>query len=145
MNGIALAILDIPWGWQPLIAQAEEDGFAGDSPTSLISLAIIGIVLIIGFVLVLVLFNYGKLWVQALMSNATPDDQQGELQGVIAATSAVASALAPLLMTAVFWQFTHPGAPVYSPGAPFLLSAVLMLACIAILVVRPPVREVRSS
>ena len=49
----------------------------------------------------------------------------------MASVGAVASALAPLLMTAVFWQFTRPGACVYAPGAPFLLSAVLMVACVA--------------
>jgi DHA1 family tetracycline resistance protein-like MFS transporter len=70
---------------------------------------------------------------QALMANATPDDQQGELQGVLAAVAAVASSVAPLVLTAVFYQFTRPGAPVYAPGAPFLLSAVLMVLCVVIL------------
>jgi DHA1 family tetracycline resistance protein-like MFS transporter len=74
---------------------------------------------------------------QALSANATPDDQQGELQGVIAAVGAVAMALAPMLMTGTFWAFTAPGAAVYAPGAPFLLSAVLMVACVLVLVGRP--------
>jgi DHA1 family tetracycline resistance protein-like MFS transporter len=77
---------------------------------------------------------------QALMANATPDDQQGELQGVLAAVAAVATSLAPLVLTAVFFQFTRDGAAIYSPGAPFLLSAVLMVACVAILVAGPRAR-----
>jgi hypothetical protein len=72
MNGAMLRVLDFWWGWQPLIAQqAEEDAFGPESPTSLLTLAVIGVLLIIAFVLVLVLFNYGKLWVQALMCSAS--------------------------------------------------------------------------
>ncbi len=74
-----------------------------------------------------------------IMANATPDDQQGELQGVIASVSAIAMGLAPMLMTSVFWAFTHEGAAHYLPGAPFLLSGVLMVASVIVLVV--PARE----
>lgn len=68
-----------------------------------------------------------------LMSNATPDDQQGELQGVLAAVQAVGMGLAPMVMTSVFWAFTRPGATYYQPGAPFLLSALLMAAAVVLL------------
>lgn len=71
---------------------------------------------------------------QSLISNAAPDNQQGELQGVLASVTAVANGVAPMVMTYVFYAFTRPGAPVYSPGAPFLLGAVLMVVCVAILV-----------
>lgn len=74
---------------------------------------------------------------QGMMSNATPDDQQGELQGILSSLSAVSMGVAPLLMTGIFAVFTRPGAPVYAPGAPFLLSAVLMVVCIAIFVATP--------
>jgi uncharacterized protein YqfA (UPF0365 family) len=70
MNGAILGVHDIWWAWQPLFAQVEEEPLPEGSPTNLITLAIIGILLIIAFVAVLVLFNYGKLWVQAFMSNA---------------------------------------------------------------------------
>lgn len=74
-----------------------------------------------------------------IMANATPDDQQGELQGVIASISAIAMGLAPMLMTSVFWAFTHDGATRYLPGAPFLLSGLLMVASVIVLVV--PARD----
>ncbi|WP_347312124.1 TCR/Tet family MFS transporter [Defluviimonas sp. SAOS-178_SWC] len=74
-----------------------------------------------------------------IMANATPDDQQGELQGVIASVSAIAMGLAPMVMTSVFWAFTHEGATHYLPGAPFLLSGLLMVASVIVLVV--PARE----
>ncbi|MCR8722793.1 TCR/Tet family MFS transporter [Frigidibacter sp. ROC022] len=78
--------------------------------------------------------------IQGLMANATPDDQQGELQGVLGSVSAVAMALAPLILTPVFWAFTREGAPIYAPGAPFLLSAGLMVICVAILAGSPTPR-----
>ncbi len=71
---------------------------------------------------------------QGLMSNATPDDQQGELQGVIASLMAVGMIMSPLVMTGTFSWFTRPGAAIYAPGAPFLLAAVLLVVCVLILV-----------
>ena len=35
--------------------------------------------------------------------------------------------ISPLLMTSVFAEFSRAGAPVYLPGAPFLLALMLML------------------
>jgi len=69
---------------------------------------------------------------QGIMSKAARDDQQGELQGVLTSIGALAMIISPLLMTRIFALFTEPGALVYQPGAPFLLSAVLVLACIPI-------------
>ncbi|MCV2872277.1 TCR/Tet family MFS transporter [Defluviimonas sp. WL0050] len=74
---------------------------------------------------------------QGLMSNGTPDDQQGELQGVIASITAIGMILSPMLMTGTFSAFTRPDAPIHAPGAPFLLAAILLVACVAILVARP--------
>ena len=53
----------------PLLAQVENDPFA-EGGQALLVLIGLGILLIIGFVIAIVLFNYGKLWVQAFMSNA---------------------------------------------------------------------------
>lgn len=71
---------------------------------------------------------------QGLMTNGTPDDQQGELQGVVSSVSSVAMGMAPMIMTTIFWFFTKPGAPVYLPGAPFLLAGALMVICVLVLV-----------
>lgn len=70
---------------------------------------------------------------QGIMSNAAPDDQQGELQGVLSSLAAVAMGISPLVMTGTFAYFTRPEAPVQAPGAPFLLSALLMVVCVVIL------------
>lgn len=69
---------------------------------------------------------------QALASRAAPADAQGELQGVLASLNAVAMITSPLLMTAIFSAFTSPTAPVFSPGAPFLLAAAMMIVCLAL-------------
>ncbi|WP_372603934.1 TCR/Tet family MFS transporter [Actibacterium sp.] len=69
---------------------------------------------------------------QALMSHQTPDNEQGALQGAVASMRAVAMILSPFAMTQIFALFNGPGAPVYLPGAAFVLSAALMLACLVI-------------
>jgi DHA1 family tetracycline resistance protein-like MFS transporter len=74
---------------------------------------------------------------QALASRAAPADAQGEVQGVLASLNAIAMITSPLLMTSTFHAFTRPDAPVFSPGAPFLLAATLMLGCIALHVFGP--------
>ena len=69
---------------------------------------------------------------QGIMSRTASDDQQGELQGLLASINAVATIVAPLIVTSTFWYFTSASAPIYAPGAPFLLSAVLTVVCIVI-------------
>ncbi|MEL6102196.1 MAG: TCR/Tet family MFS transporter [Pseudomonadota bacterium] len=64
---------------------------------------------------------------QAIMSKAVGDDQQGELQGALTSVSALAMILSPMLMTSTFAAFTSPTAPFYMPGAPFVLSAILIV------------------
>lgn len=69
---------------------------------------------------------------QAIASRAAPPDAQGELQGVFASLNAIAMITSPLIMTTTFSHFSAADAPVFAPGAPFLLAAVLMLACLAL-------------
>ncbi|WP_121067899.1 TCR/Tet family MFS transporter [Chachezhania antarctica] len=69
---------------------------------------------------------------QGIMSRATPDDAQGELQGLMASATALATIVSPLAMTSVFAAFTAPDTPIYLPGAPFLVSLVLVVAALAI-------------
>ncbi|MCI5098211.1 MAG: TCR/Tet family MFS transporter [Rhodobacteraceae bacterium] len=64
---------------------------------------------------------------QGMMSRRVADDAQGELQGVLTSVHALSMICSPLMMAAVFALFTREGAPVFFPGAPFLLSMVLVL------------------
>ena len=74
---------------------------------------------------------------QGMMSQTVADNAQGELQGVLTSANAVAMILSPVLMTQVFAAFTAEGATLHFPGAPFLVSMGLMLACLAIYLSRP--------
>ena len=76
---------------------------------------------------------------QGIMSRMADDDAQGELQGVLTSVNALATILAPLLMTGVFAAFTGPEAPVYLPGAPFLVSFVLIAVGLTVFLRRAPV------
>lgn len=64
---------------------------------------------------------------QGIMSKSVGPEAQGELQGALTSIGALAMILAPLAMTGTFAAFTHPEAAIYLPGAPFLLSAGLIL------------------
>ncbi|WP_322891701.1 MULTISPECIES: TCR/Tet family MFS transporter [unclassified Yoonia] len=80
---------------------------------------------------------------QGIMSRTAADNQQGELQGTITSINAVATIIAPLLVTQTFWYFTTPTAPVYLPGAPFLLSALLTIGCIVVFIQTPRPKRAR--
>jgi DHA1 family tetracycline resistance protein-like MFS transporter len=64
---------------------------------------------------------------QAVISNHVPPNEQGELQGALTSLMSVTTIIGPPVMTNLFAYFTQKGAPVYFPGAPFLLGAMLML------------------
>ena len=72
---------------------------------------------------------------QGIMSARVADDAQGELQGALTSTSALAMILSPLVMTYTFAQFTDADAPIYLPGAPFLLAATLSTLGLAALLI----------
>ncbi len=62
---------------------------------------------------------------QSIISGQVPANEQGELQGALASLISLTSIIGPPLMTNLFSYFTGPDAPVYFPGAPFLMGAVL--------------------
>ncbi|MCA8867192.1 MAG: TCR/Tet family MFS transporter [Rhodobacteraceae bacterium] len=64
---------------------------------------------------------------QGIMSRTARPDQQGELQGLLTSISAVGVIISPLLMTGTFSYFTHDDAPIYFPGAPFVVSTLLVI------------------
>jgi DHA1 family tetracycline resistance protein-like MFS transporter len=66
------------------------------------------------------------------MSNQLPQNEQGELQGIMASAMSLASIIGPLLMTQTFAFFTSEDAPVYLPGSAFLVAALLTVVALAI-------------
>ena len=67
---------------------------------------------------------------QAMMSHATPEDGQGELQGAITSTMALGSIVGPPLMSWVFVAFSDRWG-ISFPGAPYVLAAMLLLIAAA--------------
>jgi MFS transporter, DHA1 family, tetracycline resistance protein len=70
--------------------------------------------------------------VQSVMSKQAGPSAQGELQGAIASLTGIAAVFSPLFMTQTFSYFSSPAAPVQFPGAPYLVSAVLVFCCVLI-------------
>jgi DHA1 family tetracycline resistance protein-like MFS transporter len=64
---------------------------------------------------------------QGVMTGQVPANEQGELQGGLTSLASLSTIFGPWIMTYIFYYFTKPNAPVYLPGAPFILGAVLML------------------
>ena len=63
---------------------------------------------------------------QSLMSSAVPQDGQGELQGAVSSVMSLTMMFGPVVMTNTFTRFTDAEG-LYLPGAPLVLSAVLLL------------------
>jgi len=68
----------------------------------------------------------------ALLSHRVEPDAQGELQGAVASLFSLSSIVGPPLLSQVFGRFSAADAPLRFPGAAFLTSAVLAVACFAI-------------
>jgi DHA1 family tetracycline resistance protein-like MFS transporter len=72
---------------------------------------------------------------RSILSQRVPEDGQGELQGAIGSLTGLTAIVAPLVMTQVFRYFSMESAPVYFPGASFLLAGFLMVLAIFVVAV----------
>jgi len=70
--------------------------------------------------------------VQSVMSKQAGPSAQGELQGALGSITSIAAVISPIFMTQLFRKYSDAGAPVYFPGAPFLVSALLVFCCVLI-------------
>jgi DHA1 family tetracycline resistance protein-like MFS transporter len=64
---------------------------------------------------------------QSIISGHVPPNEQGELQGALTSLMSATSIIGPPMMTNLFAYFISTKAPVYFPGASFLLGSVFML------------------
>jgi DHA1 family tetracycline resistance protein-like MFS transporter len=80
---------------------------------------------------------------RGIMSNAVPANAQGELQGATTSLMSLTAIVAPLLMTQLFGYFSSDAAPIYFPGAPFLVAA--MLTVVSFFVFMRVMRRARSA
>lgn len=81
--------------------------------------------------------------VQSIMSNQVPQEEQGELQGILGSMSSIGAIIGPIVMTQSFAFFTHSNTPLYFPGAAFLIAGLLSLLAVAIFVAN--IRGLRDS
>lgn len=64
---------------------------------------------------------------QGIISNQVGKNEQGELQGGLTSLMSIAAIIGQPLMLGLFRTFTKENAPVYFPGAPFLMGGLLSL------------------
>jgi DHA1 family tetracycline resistance protein-like MFS transporter len=69
----------------------------------------------------------------AIMSKQIPPDSQGELQGGVASMMSLTTIIGPVMMTQMLGRFSGAGAPVYFPGAAFVLAAGLAICALLIM------------
>ncbi|MCG7573349.1 TCR/Tet family MFS transporter [Phaeobacter sp. CNT1-3] len=85
--------------------------------------------------------NVGLPALQGIIAQKTPDDSQGEMQGVLSSISSIAMIMGPLVLTQIFAWATRDAGPIYLPGAPFLLSGILMTVAVLLFVNQAPKRS----
>ena len=68
----------------------------------------------------------------ALMSRRVSSTEQGQLQGANSSMMGIANLIGPGVFTQAFALFVGAGASLHLPGAPFLLSALLLVAAIVV-------------
>lgn len=64
---------------------------------------------------------------QGIISNQVGKNEQGELQGGLTSLMSIAAIIGQPLMLGLFRTFTKENAPIYFPGAPFLMGGLLSL------------------
>lgn len=79
---------------------------------------------------------------QSLMTVQVAANEQGELQGALTGLISLTSIVGPPLMTNLFSTFSSSTAPIYFPGAPFLVGALITLIGVMIAVLG--VRKLRN-
>jgi DHA1 family tetracycline resistance protein-like MFS transporter len=80
----------------------------------------------------LALWGIASAAAMALMSRRVSPTEQGQLQGANSSMMGIANLIGPGLFTQSFALFVGAGASLHLPGAPFLLSALMLVAAIVV-------------
>lgn len=70
--------------------------------------------------------------IQSEITNQVPGNEQGQIQGTLASLNSATATFGPLVMTNLFYIFTHDQAPIQFPGAPFVLASFLMVLAVSL-------------
>ena len=79
------------------------------------------------FTLVYCLGGIASPSLQGIISGMTPDNEQGQLQGIITSLLSLSCIISPLIMTNLFYFFTKQTTPIYFPGVSFAAAAIIIL------------------
>ncbi|MBS1636996.1 MAG: TCR/Tet family MFS transporter [Bacteroidetes bacterium] len=80
------------------------------------------------FTLVYCLGGIAPPSLQGIISGRVPDNEQGELQGIITSLMSISNIVSPLIMSHLFAFFTSETSTVHFPGAAFALAALAVFA-----------------
>ncbi len=72
--------------------------------------------------------------IQSSISNQTPANEQGQIQGGLTCVISLTAIIGPILMTSLFSFFKKKNASVYLPGAPFYLGGLLALFAVILVI-----------
>jgi DHA1 family tetracycline resistance protein-like MFS transporter len=92
--------------------------------------------------LIMIPYSIGGITIPAIQSVITsqvPNNQQGELQGMLSSLISATAVIGPPIMNSLFAHFTSPSASVHFPGAPFLFGGVLTVVALMIIKTGKPV------
>jgi MFS transporter, DHA1 family, tetracycline resistance protein len=81
----------------------------------------------------------------AMLSRRATPETQGEIQGISSMSLGLGSIIAPLILTQPMAFFTSAAAPVYFPGAAFIVAAVIGVAALALLRRLPRVQPAATA
>jgi len=88
--------------------------------------------MLFAFSILYVCAGIGGPALQSLISNLTPPNEQGQIQGGIASIVSLTAIIGPLMMSSLFAYFTRQNTPLYLPGAPFIMGGILALSALII-------------
>jgi DHA1 family tetracycline resistance protein-like MFS transporter len=71
--------------------------------------------------------------IQSIISSHVPDNEQGELQGVLSSLISLTAIIGPLVMNNLFAYFTSSTSFLLFPGTPFIFGGLLMIITFCIL------------
>jgi MFS transporter, DHA1 family, tetracycline resistance protein len=83
--------------------------------------------------------------IQALVSRAVPDNEQGLVQGVLMAIATATGIVGSPLSAIVFGYFISPAAPFIFPGAAFFVGAILFAASLFFVPRKPEDKAVAAG
>ncbi|ABD07154.1 MFS transporter [Rhodopseudomonas palustris HaA2] len=107
--------------------RAQVIGYLGGAAGFLIyALAPTGALFWIG-IPVMTLWGIAKPATAGVMTRLVAPAQQGQLQGATTSMNSIAALIGPFLFTGIFAYFIEPDAPIWFPGAPFLLAGALLM------------------